>query len=483
MERTTLARRVAPVAVFAAVLGGIVLVDRGGSGGKPRPLPIGAASARNGGRGAEDAALGTSRPASAPYYWTETRIPDALLQGLPDEGPAYTLKGGSSRIEALAKALGLSGEVRRVEGGWTVGSGEKVLSVMEYAGLPWYLGAEKPEVREGGGSSGSGGSVVVATAEPPKPADAPAETPVPQATSATTACTEPNPDGGFTACEEPAGEPKPDPCPPPPPGAEPYCAVAPSPVPAPTMPPQPTDAQARAVIDRIVAALGLDDVTVTMTPGYMGKEATAAPVVGGLPTVGWEARATVAADGGVVYASGFLSDATRTATYPLLDPREAVKRGGVGYARDLPAIATAGPEAVPPAEPATDSPLVATGAPGVAPSPGSTTPAEPSPAPEPSPVVREARSVRLGLMFVPSFENDGEAFLVPAWLLTFEGSDYEEPYVALPDEYLQKPPAPSGDPDQPVCDPSPCPTKEVPPDAGTSGGSTDGSTGAPPDMR
>lgn len=464
MDRSQVARRVAPVAVFAAVLGGIVLVDRGGSGGggTPRPLPIGLASGRGAGGGAEDAAYGTSRPASAPYHWTETRIPDGLLAGLPSEGPAYALKGDASRIEALARALGLSGEVRRVERGWTVGTGEKVLSVMEYAGRPWYLGAEKPETRSGGGSVG--GSVGVATAEPAKPSGGPAEVPPAEPSPAPSGGDTPVAEPTRPATEpttEPGSEPKTDPCPPPPPGAEPYCAV-PVPMPQPTMPPQPSDAEARAVMDRILAALGRTGSQVTMTPGYAGKEVTAAPVVDGLPTVGWETRATVEAGGTIAYASGFLSDATREATYPLLDPRAALTRGGIGYARDMPAIATAQP---------------AVGAPAPTTSPGDT----PAPEPTPTPVVREAKAVRLGLLFVPSFDGGEAAFLVPAWLLSFEGSSWEEPYVALPDEYLQEPPAPSN-PDEPVCDPSPCPTRDVPPDSGTggSGGGSDGSTGSVP---
>ena len=425
MDRTLAARRVAPVAVFAAVLGGIVLVAGRDTTRdtarvrEPRALPIGPASGRN----AEDRAAGTSAPMSAPGYWTETRIPDRLLAGLPTEGPAYELtRADESRVETLARALGISGEPREVDGTWVVGSGERTLSVMPYAGTPWYLGAEKTAVREGSGSSG----VDVATPATAKPSVV-------------------------------------SPCPSAPPGAEIACVpvAVPAPMPAPTMPPQPSDAEARAVMDRVLAALGRADAAVTLAPGYLGKEVTAAPLVDGLPTVGYETRVTVAADGAIGYASGFLGDAALDARYPLLDPKAALTRGGIGYARDLPAIATAQP---------------ALGHPDIA------TPYPAAPLSTPSPSVREPKAIRLGLTFVPSFEDGGQAFLVPAWLLSFEGSSWEEPYVALPDRFLRTPPAPGGDPDQPVCDPSPCPDAPPPPDAtdgGGSSGSVSGSTGKP----
>jgi hypothetical protein len=51
--------------------------------------------------------------------------------------------------------------------------------------------------------------------------------------------------------------------------------------------------------------------------------------------------------------------------------------------------------------------------------------------------------VRLGLTFAPSFEKDGQGFLVPTWLLSFADTTFETPFLALPDEYVATPPAPS----------------------------------------
>ncbi|HEX8004428.1 MAG TPA: hypothetical protein VF519_17205 [Mycobacteriales bacterium] len=431
MDRSSLARRIAPVAVFGAVLGGIVLVNETGGGGParraPRPLPLSAAGS------ARDSAAESRQPRPAfGYGWAETHIADSLLAGLPTEGPAYELRPVPDRVAALAKALGVEGEVRRGPEGWVVGTDRWALTVMDSSGQPWYLATPKVAVDGGGGSSGSTGSVGVATAEPAR------DTPL----------AEPSP----APPEKPSGAPADEPVPPPP---------APAPE-MPTMPPQPSDAAARAVLDRVLAVLGLDEVAVTMTPGYDGKEAVAAPVVGGLPTYGWDVRVTVKADGTLSYANGYLATPALDATYPLLGAREAVARNGIGYARD-------------------------TGMRG-GPAVGAPNGAEPALAPSPSPVVREATRVRLGLMLMWSWDRTKPSYLTPAWLVTTDG--YEAGYLALPDEYVATPPPPDpGEkPDEPVCDPSPCPTRDAPPppdatggggDPDTGSGSVPGSTGAP----
>ncbi|HEV2889315.1 MAG TPA: hypothetical protein VGX28_02985 [Frankiaceae bacterium] len=431
MDRSSLARRVAPFAVFAAVLGGVVAVGRGTDGARrePHPLRLGAAS----GRSAEDA--GTTAPGAPAYYGGARHVPDRLLEGLPAEGPAYAVRDGNARLDALARALGVGGEARRVERGWVVGTGDRVLQVMEQPGRPWYLGA-----RQGEGGAAVGVGVAVPGSAPGAPGSAPAK---PSAPPDAPTGAPAGPSSGSTDTPPAPPPAKPQPCPVPTDGRDVACA-APVPLLPPTLPPQPTDAEARAVADRILAALGRGASEVVMTPGYLGKDVSAAPVLDGLPTFGWETRVTVDARGGIVNASGHLGDATLDARYPLLDPRRALER--TGQARDLPA--------------------------GAEPAPG---------APVASPPVREATRVRLGLMLVPSWEEG--AYLVPAWLVTFSG--FEEPYLALPDRYVATPPPPTGDPgdpDEPVCDPAPCPDAPdapPPPDAGTSAGGAPGSTGAP----
>lgn len=452
MDRTQLVRRATPVAVFAVVLGAVVLVSRTSSPSSsrsPRALPINAAS---GARGAEDRAASGPRPAYDMAYWTETRIADALLAGLPTEGPAYDLTAADeARIVALAKALGIQGEPRKVEGATVVGTGDRVLQVMAYPGTPWFVGPSKFGIdgREGVVDSGSGsgwssyGGTAVATAEatpapPPSPAPPPTSDPEPRPSSEPSDPVKPA-EPSDTPTDTPIA---PDmPCPAPSPGTEVKCA----PLPQPTMPPQPSDAEARAAADGILAAVGQSDAKVTLAEGWSGKEVTAAPVVGGLATSGYETRVTVDASGTVVYANGFLARPGDATTYPLLDPRKALERNSGTYGRE------------------DIAPLY--------------------PQPSASPAVREATAVRLGLMFMPSYDATGPAFLVPAWLLSFAGSTWEEPVLALPDEYIAKPPAPTGDPDEPVCDPSPCPTKgEVPPAPPADGGGTDGSAGTEPNV-
>lgn len=440
MERSVLVRRTAPVAVFAAVLGGFLALaagkDGGGAGsGEPRPLPLSMGFRAEGGAGApRDAASSDSTRAA---YFGEIVIPDDLLAGVPTEGPVRTVtKGDTSteRIAALAKALGVPGEVQTDSEGWFAGTGDKVLRVMRHAGSPWYLGADKVAMgRDGGVSTGTGVvSSDVAVAAPatsePKPEPAASNAPGEPLTDDSPDC-KPTPDGTDICVVDPV----PADCPPPPDGAEPACEVpAPRPVPEPSPPPQPSDAEARAVAQHVFDAVGVTG-PVTFHDGWLGKEVVVAPVVAGLPTLGFETRVTVDVEGAILYAAGFLGGTEDGATYPLLAPRAAVERGG-SYGGVRPMIDIACPEE------------------------------EPCPTPEP----RVATGLRLGLMLNGSYDGT-ETFLAPAWLLTYESSDWPEPVLALPDRFLEQPPAV----DQPlVTDPG----GEVPPDGGA--GST-GSTGAP----
>ncbi len=369
-------RFAAPVAVFALVLGIVVAVSRHGSSpGKPHRLPL----AASGNNRETDAKAGAAPMGAPAFYGGEIHVSDALLAGLPDHGPSYDLKasGTTDRVEALAKALGISGTVHDGDTEWTVGTGDRTLTVSKAYGQSWYLGYGKSVVSSGSGSSGSGG-VAVATAEhPPSPVSEPASEPT----------AKPADGGGDTPVATCAPDTK--------------CGYV-----EPTKPPQPSDDVARAALAKVLAAIGRDPGMVDIEDGWQGKDVASAPFVGDLPTVGWETRLSVAADGTVVYGSGFLSDARADATYPLLAVREAVSRnGGVYAARDI-ALA-------------------------------------PYPSPTGTPAPREATKVRLGLMFAPSYETGGQGFLVPAWLLSFADTTYEMPFLALPDEYVATPPAPS----------------------------------------
>ncbi len=382
MDRSSLARRVTPAGVFVVVLAAIVALSLRGGGTTLEPVPLGSSGVRN--DRAKTAGADSAAPALAPYYG-KVVIPDALLAGLPDEGPVYQVGAtvGADRVAALATALGVSGEPRTDDDGWVVGPGNVAV--------------------DGGVVSSGGVSTGVATAEP--------------------GTVEPSPNASGAP-----DEPVPPPCPSPAPDTKDTCVTPLPPVPV-SPPPGPSDDAARAAAAKVFAAVGLGDAPVAVTDGWGSKDVAASPVVGGLPTVGFETRVNVDADGTIAYANGFLGTPHFDARYPLLDPRAAVDRGygsGIEPMRDL------------------------IGAPCEV---GSTCPPYPA-APD-----REATKVRLGLLFMGGWDGK-DAFLAPAWLLSFEGSTYEEPVLALPDKYIATPP-PSGDPGEPVCNPSPCPKPGV----------------------
>jgi hypothetical protein len=438
MDRARIARVAAPVAVFGLVLGTVVLVTRGGSGGthRPRPIPV----AARGFRAGEQATAGAPRDAVAGWapYGTTT-IPDSLLAGLPTTGPVYrTGRADSAGVGALAKAFGVTGEVRTEPGGWTVGTGDRALHASDSPGLPWWLGESKVYAVDAVATANAAtsvtapGSAAPASAPPPKPG----ATPQPGTVDPAPPCVSPPPNTKADCGPEPG--------------------PIPVPLPPPSQPPQPTDAAARAGAAPLLDALGLSGATVSVQPGWAGKDVVASPVLGGLPTVGYDTRLTVDVQLAVISGNGFLGAATLDDTYPLLDPKAALARGAQG------GIYADGREPMP--------------------LPPVTSLASPAPAPP----ERVATGVRLGLVQVPSYDNTA-GYLVPAWLLTFAESDYPEPVVALPDEYLATPPPVTGEPgkpgdptakpDEPVCDPAPCPV-DVPPDAGGSGSGSTGSGGS-----
>ena len=420
MDRSTLVRRGAPLAVFAAVLAGLLALNAGGGPGSRTldPIPL---SGFGAGGGSNETASDSAARSS--YYGGAIVIPDRLLVGLPTEGPVHKVTTGQvtdERLLELAAALGVVGTVRGDAEGWTVGEGDRVLRVWRTAGAPWHLGPDKAAIAR------DGGTVV---AEPVPSASGDGDTPVSSDEQpATPAECKPG-----EKCEVPSA---PATCPPPPDGTEPACApVDPVPMPEPTKPPQPTDAEARATAQRVFDAAGLVDPTITLNDGWSGKEVVASPVVGGLQTLGMETRVLVEIGGRIAYANGHLGGVAFKDTYPVLDPREAVERGGAWGPRTMTADAIGAP----------------------------CPPEEPCPTPEP----REATALRLGLVFMGAYDGNADAYLAPAWLLKFKDSTWEEPVLALPDQYVATPPPATGqtDPGAP------------PPDGATDGGGTDGSTG------
>jgi hypothetical protein len=437
MDRSTLVRRGAPVAVFAAVLGGVLALNLRRGPAPLRALPLAASGANR------DAAAAGGAPVSGEAkmrYGGQVRIPDRLMTGLPSGGPVHDLGPATDAdIRALATALGIDGDVKSDAQGRYAGTGERVLRVANDGGHSWYLGG--------------GRDVGVVTAAPP-PGTIDPETPVAASdTPATPGTADPGSSGsGSASSGSSGGAAEPAPCPSPAPGskdacgqvctepappAKPSCEVHPYTPPKP--PPMPSEEDARKAAAPVLAALGLGSATVTLQDGWGTRTVVAAPVVGGLPTSGYETRLDVDVHGDVTSGNGYLGTPGASETYPLLDPREAVDRGGAyGPAVDLMA----------PCEP---------------------TPAGGCATPEPVPP-RDATAVRLGLLFMGSYDGT-KAFLAPAWLLSFEDSTWAEPVLALPDRYLEPPP--TAKPDQPGTDPN-----------GTTGQTEPGGTGGtdvPPD--
>jgi hypothetical protein len=425
MDRSLLVRRTAPVAVFAAVLGGVLALNlRGHAKPTLKALPLAAAGA-----GRDSAAAAAPMSATAKLrYGGRVEIPDRLLAGLPTSGPVHDLgEATDADVLALAKALGIDGGIRTDAEGRHVGAGDRVLTVAANGGHPWYLGGGRDvavssgvatqagppaTAGPGAGSSGSSGSAGAATE--------PCASPAPGAKDP---CGKPD-----VICADPA------------PGATPSCE--PHPYTPPKPPPMPSEADARAAAAPVLAALGLGSAPVTTQDGWGARTVVATPVVDGLPTSGYETRLDVDVHGDVTSGNGYLGAAGAAAAYPLLDPRASVDRGGAyGGAYDTPMLTVCEP--------------AATGG---------------CPTPEPAPP-REASDVRLGLLLLGSYDGT-KAFLAPAWLLSFaDDGGWAEPVLALPDRYLEPPPTakpdqPSAGANEPGTTEPGGPAVEVPPDSG-----------------
>ncbi|MDJ0383304.1 hypothetical protein [Streptomyces sp. G-G2] len=135
---------------------------------------------------------------------------------------------------------------------------------------------------------------------------------------------------------------------------------------------------------------------------------TADPVVGGLPTQGWQSTVSVGPDGQVVAGTGELKAPVRSAEQPVVGAQEALDRLN---AASGPAPGTGtGPSAC-----ATSVPLE----PETPVGPGDTPPCNPDPRPMKPPRTETVGSAVLGLA---AGTVDGARGLVPAWLFEVTGT-------------------------------------------------------------
>lgn len=333
----------------------------------------------------------------------------ADTSGLPDEGPAYEVKSDASEsdVRDLAEALGLKNDPKKGERGEWYVAGEKgaVLIVEPMSGSPWYFVSEggcapdAPVSSDGEGAACGGtvssGGVVVAE---PAPSKEPAEGEV---------APEDTPEG--VGRDEPACKTQPD-------GSE--ICEAPAPV-EPVRPENmPTKAEAEATARGLLEKLGVDleEATVRVDDGFSAWYVLVEPMIDGLPVFGFGWSVTVGPENKIQSAGGHLGDPAKVADYPLMDVEKALEqlRGGVRAMTDLAVDCGEVPEG----EGAGTQALCA----------------------EMEPQVQRITAVRLGLVFSPSYTEDGPGYLTPAWILTIEGGG-EMPVNALPDEFVQQPEA------------------------------------------
>jgi hypothetical protein len=286
MRLTRWGAPVAFVAVLAVVLGTAFWLARGDGGGAPTVLRLASASGERGSAIAAD----STEPASSsgPAY----KLVGTLPPGTPDDQPIYRLPAASADDAAsVARALGLTGEPKQADEGWTVTDGDVQL-VMRDDGS-WSYGpscggpdgtVSDKDVMVGCAVASAGTAVAAA---PDEPADG----------SATADCP---PD---TKCED----------------VEPV----PAPLPAPEVSPGPSESEARAAAQPVFDALGLSDARVTVWPGDPTASVQASPTVDGLPTVGLVTYLQIDADGDVVWADGRLPVADRGADYPVISAADA----------------------------------------------------------------------------------------------------------------------------------------------------------------
>jgi hypothetical protein len=412
---------VAAVVTAALVVGGVVVA--GGRDREPVVLPPldldGAQTAATAEAATEPARVAAPTPAR-PYDTGDAPLlrpaVDYRLRGslpdLPDRARAWKLgrDADSGRMAALAAALGLRGQPKQDQAGWTVRDGTATLRVNRLAGLPWSYGNVVARGCVGGpwspaGPAGNRGVQCLtkdqAIARDPRAGAAPR--------------------GAVTGTTRPgAGNP-----------ASPGTArpVVPERI-ARSLPP-PADLPSRETAERIArelaakAGLGLDGATVRVADGYAARVVTIAPAVGGLPTHGVAWTVSVGPKGRVQYASGWLATPQPADTYPLMSEAEALKR-----LRERRAF-----------WPPIARPDVAARVREVPCPPVTRLPCAGTPAPKRTVTIT---GVRLGLQLTPGMAKGSSpsevAYLLPAYLFDLEGGWTDmQAVVAVQDRYLTRP--------------------------------------------
>ena len=423
-------RLIAPLAAAAAVAvvaGGVLLVQREsgtGSGGRPPTLHL----VGTGGTmqaDAEPKAPGDAGVAGVPggsRYRAEGSLPDG-----PARGRVHTLPAGAAPKDAVARlaaGLGVSGTPVRSGDGWTVGSGPTALRVTDGSGWRWALGSGIGNT--GTGSSGTASCHVIVAGKracppalpvgpgvPGPPGKViPIQPPVAKPPDSRSGAGSTGGNVGSTSISA-GGQPATG-------SGQPPNVGVPAPVDPPSTAPSPPADAVRKAAGPVLAALGLDSAAVRVDSYPALGLLTAAPVVDGLPTSGYETRLSYDLRMRLTEASGWLGTPAPGAEYPLVSATKALESVPV------PAIALM---------PCAD--------------------VQPSRCLPVQPVITGARP---GLLL--SWDEKGAALLVPAWLYDVRGWPTQLAAIAIDRGYLAPPVAPAPPP-------APGAPTKIPPATGT----------------
>jgi hypothetical protein len=253
------------VAYVADRTGGGAASDGSGNGGEPPPL-------RLDGLSVESAASAGGKP---------LRVVGELPEG-PDEAPVYESKGrvGAADVARLAEALGVSGEPRQEGGGWRVGVSR------DGHGPLLQVAAEAP-------GSWTFQRYGVSACESPLPAEPDAQ------------------DGGDPDAAVSSTD----------------CAAAPATPPGERAGGDPVpESAAEEAAEPVLAAVGQQDAEVAAAEPFGAlRTVTADPVVGGLPTTGWQTSLQIGGDGEVTGGNGYLAEPAEGHTYPVITADAALK--------------------------------------------------------------------------------------------------------------------------------------------------------------
>jgi hypothetical protein len=459
------------VLAAVAVVAGALAVTAGGEDGSLPTLPVALGSA---GRDSAAGAMAAPEAADMKLMAWVTYVAGDDLPALGGEGSAYRLTGtvDEARVQALAAALGLSGDLEHEDGYWHLQTDDAVLEVYEGGGGSWWYSIQQYETlpAEGGGSAGcEPGPAVDCGIVPPDVAPEPGTAPAGPATTivegtanATASCTASQAEDGTTVEEcVSSGEA----CPP-----DQKCDY---PTPIEPQPPAdlPSEDEAREIALDLLQATGMDvdDAKVTVDGPYDAWYVTVEPKLDGVPVSGWIASVGVGAKGAITSASGSLATPERVGDYPLIDTRAAIDRlneqqagwsayatddvaplGAPGTASSRPAVAVAGDPAVDSPPPAADAiapttvlecvdpttlaeagvdSSTACGGPDVCydavPPAGDDVPTtvvpDCGPYPEPEPVEIVLHDAERVLVLLPSVDDTGDSYLLPGY--RFSGDD------------------------------------------------------------